>query len=262
VVLFVDVFIFACMVFSKIARAYTFNLCSLHQHTHPKNRWIHHKARNFAPAELAATLAALAALRYRNPWLLGRLGRALLAPALTAQRDGSTSSSSSSRLSSLSGRELATVTASLAQLRWRRKELLGAIANEAAARLQQQQQQQQQQQAGVLEEEAGNSSSSDRTSGSAFGGQPWSSSAIAAAVAAASALAAGGVPVAAAAAAPLLTSADAAVVATSLAAQCFRHDAFMDELLACGGAWPINDRAAVAQACAAVGRVIDQSWLM
>ena len=90
------------------------------------------KAANFTASELASTLASLAVLRYRNPWLLRHLARVIVSPKLQ-------------RLDAMSGEELATVAAALAQLEWPCEWLVAAVGDEAAARLQRQQQRRQHQ---------------------------------------------------------------------------------------------------------------------
>lgn len=90
-------------------------------------RWVRNKAANFNASELASTLASLAVLRYRNPWLLRHLARVIVSPKLQ-------------RLDAMSGEELATVAAALAQLEWPCEWLVAAVGDEAAARLQRQQQ--------------------------------------------------------------------------------------------------------------------------
>jgi hypothetical protein len=90
----------------------------------PPSRWLHHKAANFAPNELARGLAALAALRYRNPWLLRHWSRILATPKLT-------------NIPQLSGADLATVVTALAELRWNCSWLLDALGDETAVRLRQ-----------------------------------------------------------------------------------------------------------------------------
>ena len=112
-------------------------------------RWISNKAANATASELVETLVALAQLRYRNPWLMGRL-----AELLAKRRKGG--------VQALTGADLVATAAALAKLRSPCDKLLDALCDEAASRLEQ--------------HDARNGSSSGRSSSSSDDGSISSSS--------------------------------------------------------------------------------------